>query len=37
MYETALAGQTRCPCGSPSPDARMVEVKIKLHLSPGVL
>lgn len=35
MYESALAGQTRCPCGSPEPAdnmADMVEVKIKLHL-----
>lgn len=27
MHETVLAGQTRCPCGSPSPDVRMVECK----------
>ncbi|XP_074342917.1 E3 SUMO-protein ligase SIZ1-like [Apium graveolens] len=35
-YESAHAGQTRCPCGSPSPDffkTDMIEVKFKLHLS----
>lgn len=40
MYESALAGQTRCPCGSPSPAVYrtdMVEVKIKLYLSQGLL